>query len=364
MKRYTCRSVALFVIIAIRLLDKGEDEMDRYEAQQHIGKLLVIDLGENGMYLGELLSVLTEPKKPWRGNVRIKAVLTLPEFIFQNDTIAIHEIPYAEDDVDTFASQYLKTKSTHTHIESYIDSILTDLKRRHIRLKNDGSPSSAELEALEVYIKTMTSQKRKKNRSLTQNDQSEEATIPAYVEYTFHADDQDYYLQDSKGDQLPLTATHFDYTWDQQGHLVTGKYEGDGIFIRENGSRFIPNEGDLILIDKEQFNPYSIFKTELEPAALQGFEHNLALHQISHKDLVHCYNSLIDQLFHSNAISTFQGVNFLTYQTDEQFVLVQHHFKRELGASSSNKQDTVYDRFEFTTDKGKRTIALYTNAYQ
>jgi len=80
--------------------------------------------------------------------------------------------------------------------------------------------------------------------------------------------------------------------------------------------------------------------------------------------LVHCYNSLIDQLFHSNAISTFQGVNFLTYQTDEQFVLVQHHFKRELGASSSNKQDTVYDRFEFTTDKGKRTIALYTNAYQ
>ncbi|MFS0786740.1 DUF2777 family protein [Shouchella sp. 1P09AA] len=338
--------------------------MDRYEAQQHIGKLLVIDLGEKGMYLGELLSVLAEPKKPWRGNVRIKAVLTLPEFIFQNETIAIHEIPYAEDDVDTFASQYLKTKSTHTHNESYIDSILTDLKRRHIRLKNDGSPSSAELEALEVYIKTMTSQKRKKNRSLTQNEQLEEATIPAYIEYTFHADGHDYFLKDSKGDQLPLTATHFDYTWDQQGHLVSGKYEGDGIFIRENGSRFIPNEGDFILVDKDQFNPYSIFKTELEPAALQGFEHNLALHHVSHKDLVHCYNSLIDQLFHSDAISTFQGVNFLTYQTDDQFVLVQHHFKRELGSGSGNKQDTVYDRFEFTTDKGKRTIALYTNAYQ
>ncbi|MBG9784557.1 DUF2777 family protein [Shouchella lehensis] len=337
--------------------------MDRYEAQQQIGSLLVIDLGEKGTYLGELLSVLTEPKKPWRGRIQIKSVVTLPEFIFQNETIAIHEIPYSEDDVDTFASQYLTTRSPHIHVESYIDSILTDLKKRYIRLKNNGAPSAVEIEALEVYIKTMTSQKRKKNR-LVKSEQQDEEQTPSFVEYTFHVKGDDYFLQDSKGEQLPLTVSHFHYTWNQQGQLVTGRYEGDGIFIRENGSRFIPNEGDLILIDKEQFNPYSIFQTELEPAALQGFEHNLALHHVSHKDLIHCYNALIDQLFHSESTTTFRGVNFLTYQTDDQFVLVQHHFKRELRSQQQPSKDTVYDRFEFTTDKGKRTIALYTNAYQ
>ncbi|GAF19128.1 hypothetical protein JCM19046_3755 [Bacillus sp. JCM 19046] len=336
--------------------------MDRYEAQQLVGQLLVVDLGEDGTYLGELLNVITEPKKPWRGEVRIDSVIVLPEYIFQNETIAIHELLYSENEVGLFTSQQLKPRMKQTRVESYLDSILTALKRRHIHLKKHASAPSADLEALEVYIKTLSSQKRRKEGS---SDKKQKSSRTTYMEYTFHTDDNNtYYLKDQKGDTLPLSPSHFEYAWYQNDRLVTGLYEGDGIFIRSNGSRFIPDENDCILIDQQQFNPYQILQKELEPVALQGFEYNLALHNVGHNDLIHCYNALLDQLFNLDKTTAFEGVNFLTFQTDEQFVLVQHHFKRHLATRADLNKETIYDRFEFTTDKGKRTIALYTNTFQ
>lgn len=82
--------------------------MDRKEAQQLVGQLLIVDLGVDGVYLGELVNVVTEPKKPWRGEVRIFSVLSLPDSIFRDDTIALHEVPYDEGDIDLFRSQQLK----------------------------------------------------------------------------------------------------------------------------------------------------------------------------------------------------------------------------------------------------------------
>ncbi|AST97731.1 DUF2777 family protein [Shouchella clausii] len=333
--------------------------MDRKEAQQLVGQLLIVDLGVDGVYLGELVNVVTEPKKPWRGEVRIFSVLSLPDSIFRDDTIALHEVPYDEGDIDLFRSQQLKKRPQQIQIEPYLDSVLTDLKRRYIRLKNDASAPSAELEALEVYIKTLTSQKRRTERTKGHNAGNDEA--PFYNEYTFHFRDNHYVLIDSKGESLYLTPSHFEYVWHQQGKLVSGRYEGDGVFVRDNGVRYIPEENSVMLIDQKQFDPYYILRKELDPVALQGFEYNLQLHDVSHRDLIHCYNSLLEQLLNGENETSFQGVNFLTFQTDEHFVLVQHHFKRNLTLESGQP---VYDRFEFTTDKGKRTISLYTNAFR
>ncbi|GAF14418.1 LOW QUALITY PROTEIN: hypothetical protein JCM19045_3732 [Bacillus sp. JCM 19045] len=335
--------------------------MDRYEAQQLVGQLLVVDLGEDGTYLGELLNVITEPKKPWRGEVRIDSVIVLPEYIFQNETIAIHELLYSENEVGLFTSQQLKPRMKQTRVESYLDSILTALKRRHIHLKKHASAPSADLEALEVYIKTLSSQKRRKEVHPIKN---KNRLGQRYGIHLSHRRQQYVLLKGSKRRYSPLSPSHFEYAWYQNDRLVTGLYEGDGIFIRSNGSRFIPDENDCILIDQQQFNPYQILQKELEPVALQGFEYNLALHNVGHNDLIHCYNALLDQLFNLDKTTAFEGVNFLTFQTDEQFVLVQHHFKRHLATRADLNKETIYDRFEFTTDKGKRTIALYTNTFQ
>ncbi|WP_078391108.1 DUF2777 family protein [Shouchella patagoniensis] len=335
--------------------------MDRYEAQQLVGQLLVVDLGVDGTYLGELLNVVTEPKKPWRGEVRIFSIVALPEYIFQEETIALHEVLYNEGDIALFSSQQLYKRPRQTQVEPYLDSILTDLKRRHIRLKKDALPPSTELEALEVYIKTLTSQKRRNERSNLPADYSSEH--PLYIEYTFHMEEERYFLLDKRGEVLQLTPSYFEYAWKQNDKIVTGQYEGDGIFIRSNGSRYIPDENAVLFIDQKQFDPYYILRNELDPIALQGFEHNLAMHHITHADLIHCYNSLLEQLLNSETTHVFQGVNFLTFQTDEHFVLVQHHFKRYISFDGSMDKDKIYDRFEFTTDKGIRTIALYTNAF-
>ncbi|WP_059105166.1 DUF2777 family protein [Shouchella shacheensis] len=328
--------------------------MNRNQAQQAIGQFLVIDLGANGRYLGELLDVIAEPKKPWRGKLRVHSVVSLPDSIFEGGTVSLHQLPYEDGDVALVPSHKLHRPPRHLPAESFIDSILTDLKRRHIRLKNDSSSNTVELEALEVYIKTLSSQKRR-----TRGSQQTPVT-PFYIQYTFHIQDEQMYLSDEHGEKLQLAPSSFEYSWNVHDMLVSGHYEGDGVFVRANGQRYVPEEGATFYIDQKQFDPYFILRNELDPAALQGFEHNLKTFGLTHDDLIHCYNSLLEQLLYSESAHSFSGVNFLTYQTDEQFVLIQHHFKREL--RQAHAPERVYDRFEFTTDKGKRTIALYTNA--
>jgi hypothetical protein len=86
----------------------------------------------------------------------------------------------------------------------------------------------------------------------------------------------------------------------------------------------------------------------------------LERYQITHDDLVECHNSLLAQLLQSDGKKSFQGVNFLTYRGPLGTIIVQHHYERML---QDYNNDRIYDRFEITTEQGKRSISTYTNAY-
>ncbi|SDB91581.1 DUF2777 family protein [Shouchella lonarensis] len=331
--------------------------MDRYEAKRALGQLLVVDLGKNGVYLGELLQVQAEPKKPWQGEVRIFSVLALPLFIFHEESIALHKLPVSEGNVITVSSRHLRYRTKQQPVEPFIDSILTALKRRYIDLAASDHVNFRELETLEVYIKTLTTQKRKTTK---EKRSPPLLTGPLYIEYTFKISGERFYLCDKDGDLLELSPSSFEYTWlDDEDTMKEGRYIGEGVFLQANGQRYQPNNGATILIDQQQFDPYTIFQKELDPVALQGFEHHLQKFSLTHHDLIHCYNSLLEQIIYHKEGRLLEGVSFLTYQSNQLFVLVQHHFKRILLPGKSRQ--AIYDRFEFTTDKGKRTIAIFKN---
>ncbi|UTW69703.1 hypothetical protein KHA80_01035 [Anaerobacillus sp. HL2] len=48
--------------------------MNRKEANNHIGKQIRVVDPLLGSYIGELIDIITEPRKPWRGKVKIKAI--------------------------------------------------------------------------------------------------------------------------------------------------------------------------------------------------------------------------------------------------------------------------------------------------
>jgi hypothetical protein len=49
--------------------------MNRTEAQQLIGHRVKAWTAANGVYVGELIRILTPPERPWRGVVRITGVV-------------------------------------------------------------------------------------------------------------------------------------------------------------------------------------------------------------------------------------------------------------------------------------------------
>ena len=70
--------------------------MDRVQAHKTIGKKVIIDEGPDGRYVGELLEVITEPKRPWKGKVKILSVLVLPQSMFSKGQINVNKMKYKE----------------------------------------------------------------------------------------------------------------------------------------------------------------------------------------------------------------------------------------------------------------------------
>lgn len=150
----------------------------------------------------------------------------------------------------------------------------------------------------------------------------------------------------------------FELEWYSQGQIVQGHYEGNGIFRSQGGQAHSPEEGDSFYINKNQFDPYFILRNELEPAALYSFEKALELYNLAHHDLSTCHNSLLLQLLNSQGKTEFKGVNLLTYKSEHGLIIVQHHYQRKLIKRGT---DEIFDRFEFTTDQGKRSVFTYRN---
>jgi hypothetical protein len=318
--------------------------MDRKKAQSLIGKRIKLDNGDAGSYIAMLKDIIAEPRKPWRGVVEILALIELPAF--EKTTNQLQQPQYKKNQVIECDGGKLSPLPEQQNIPDYNNSIIQAAEKRLETLQIELHSYQEKEEALHSYLKDL---------GVDLQDNRTNSIV-----YTFHHDGDRYILVDEKDERLDLEDCPFKISWKIKDQNFTGSYETNGSFLSDSGTRYTPKEGSVFTISKEQFDPYVILRNELEPAALTSLEKNLNFHNLNHENLIDCHNTLLTQLLKSDGQKTFKGVNFLTYKRSEEMVLVQHHYERELHHFQNDK---VYDRFEFTTDQGKRSIVTYTNEY-
>ncbi|TSB46973.1 DUF2777 family protein [Alkalicoccobacillus porphyridii] len=330
--------------------------MDRVQAQKAIGKKVVINEGDEGRYIGELLEVMTEPKRPWKGKVRILSVLTLPQHIISKGQINVNKMKFKDAQVAIVTGNKIALAPAHIHNESFSQSIASSLRKKYQELKKNPGDQVELLETLEQYMSKLKAVKQRPDRP--HKPQSHE--FEKMAKYTLQSNDSSFYFINDYGEILPLSGSTFEFAWNHHSSWYKGRYEANGVFVSHEGQRFTAKEGDVFYMDEQQFNPYFIWKNELEPAALSAFHNSLQAFGMTDEDLSHCHNALLNQLLGSQNTQSFKGVSFLTFSSPELYVLVQHHFDRTL---YKDKEDQIYDRFEFTTDKGQRSVVFYSNAF-
>ncbi len=323
--------------------------MDRKQAQQFIGKFICVNEGREGTYIGILNEIITPPRKVWRGKVTVRAVKELPAFSEDGNFPHLPPLKYKENEViecpgtKLFSLDHSERYENKSFRESLIDAandVLDEIERskRFVTSKEDVLKNF-----LAEYDIDIDKERKEK-----------------LIDYRFLKRDGRYYLINESGERLELQDCPFEFIWKDGNHTFYGHYEGNGTFITHEGMRYTPKEGAIFSMSQKQFDPYFILQNELEPEALLSLEHNLQKFGLTHEDLVDCHNTLLAQFLTAKGERTFKGVNFLTYRNHKSFVVVQHHYERTL---NDNKDDEIYDRFEFTSSNGERAIATFTNVF-
>lgn len=329
--------------------------MDRKLAQENIGKLIVINEGQEGSYVGILNEIIAPPRKTWRGTVTIRAVAELPAPEKNGDEPSL-TLKYIENEVIECIGSKLDLLEDDEELAqlSFQESIEKAASERFLELDNKQKEIAAEQKLLAKDLASFGVQ----NDSFLPDETDEDENEPA-VFYTFKKVNGRFVLVDEQDEVLDLEDCPFEFNWyDEQAFL--GHYEGNGTFISNDGTRFTPEEGTTFSISEKQFEPYFILQNELEPEALHSLEKNLQSFGLTHEHMIECHNTLLGQFLYADGKKTFKGVNFLTYRNHQGVVLVQHHFERKL---QEHTNDEIYDRFEFTAENGKRAIATFTNDY-
>ncbi|MDT8859944.1 DUF2777 domain-containing protein [Alkalihalobacillus sp. MEB130] len=326
--------------------------MDRKQAQSMIGKYVMIEKGDAGAYYGILQQIIAEPRTPWKGIVSIQGIVSLPILTEDESDSIIEQFSYEKGETVEFDGGKLTALLNDDIPSTFEESVIQASKKRH-------EEWDYEIEALKTKQALLIHFLSSSGYDLTMFS-TPKKTFSDAVTYTFHHDGDRFILIDEEENRLDLEDCPFTVTWEVQNKTRSGTYEGNGVFVSDEGSRFHPKDGEMFKIDKEQFDPYYILRNELEPAALHSLEKNLDHFGVSHYDLIECHNSLLSQLLLAETEKSFKGVNFLTYKGSNGIILVQHHYERTL---LHYKNDKIYDRFEFTTEHGKRAIATYTNEY-
>ncbi|WP_368504441.1 DUF2777 family protein [Alkalihalophilus sp. As8PL] len=320
--------------------------MDRKQAQQNLNQLVIINENLGSLFVGKLLEVITLPNKPWRGKVEIKYVMNVGENLDQAGVIVPpaykdgDKIEFPGNKLSPLPSSFNMPKSfDHSHANA-IAANLTDIfeQQKQLLIKENQYLAYLKQEKLDHLLNRQNSKEK------------------SYISYAFYQSGSRYLLIDEQETTLDLADCPFEFRWLNKKKEVLGYYAGDGIFTSHTGEEYRPTEGDTIFIDKEQFEPYFILRNELEPSSLELLESNLIEYQLTHRDLIDCHNSLLLQLLQSTGQQSFKGVNFLMYRSKAGHVMVQHHYERTL---TEQESDHVFDRFEFTSDTGKRSVATY-----
>lgn len=321
--------------------------MNRKEASNHIGKQIRVIDPLLGSYIGELVDIITEPRKPWRGIVKINAIEQYP---VQNLSDIKKEVitrpPFASGETYEITGSKIEPVNDDDLELNFEKSLRTALLNEINHFNVEQEKLSQVLNELQAELKRIDpSYEIKSSKELD------------YQYYTIYSNSDGIYLNDQNNNLIPLSNCPFEFEIHVNGTWQIVQYDTELSFIDPQGVNYEVTEGSQIRINKQQFDPYHIFINELEKPALDSLASGLKKYQMSHEHCVNCHNNLLNQYLAANDDKLFKGVNFISYQNNHETLLVQHHYEREI---CSTGEDVTYDRFEFTNDKGRRLLMTYS----
>lgn len=326
--------------------------MNRIEALNQIGKLVVIDEKTKGKYIGQLLKVKTIPKKPWRGLVKIKGVLAFPEQNWEKGITELVKPIYEKDALIEVPGIKIHPYHNEFYGNDYETSIvlcLHSLVKEYEHLFQQNKTNLVQLQEMAIkYYPNL-------NIKLLENERDDR-----YIYYRLKQVNAKPVLVSDAHPDLPLTDCPFEFELLVKDKWIKGHYTDHWLFESISGKKYLIRENDELRLAKKHLEPYQLLLNELEKPALQSLEKSLRNFKLNHQHLLHCHNELLLQLLTAKHKKKFSGVNFMFYQKGRTNVTVQHHYERELVENGSDK---IYDRFEVTSSDGRRYIVTYTNEF-
>lgn len=320
--------------------------MNRKEANNQIGKQIRVVDPLLGCYIGELVDIIAEPRKPWRGKVKINSVEQYPvQNLSDIQEQVITRPPFASGKIYEIPGSKIEPVDISLEDLDFDQSLIKALVYEINYFQDEKDKISSVLSELQNELKKI-------DPSYEGIDDEAE-----YQYYTIFKNENYVYLIDDKQHQIPLDECPFDFQMKLQNKWTNVNYVENLTFVDDNKKLHKINEGGQLRLNKEQFDPYHLFINELEKPALDSLTNGLKKFNMSHEHCVNCHNTLLNQYLSSEEGNSFKGVNFSSYQNDRETLLVQHHYEREI---SDDGDDITYDRFEFTSDKGKRLLVTYT----
>ncbi|WP_078428452.1 DUF2777 family protein [Alkalihalobacterium alkalinitrilicum] len=331
--------------------------MDRKQAEALVGNLVIINENDEGQYIGELKQVITAPRKPWRGLIKIISVHSLPKPTFTNRVELGVPIYSAEEVVEIAGSKIIASPSIDViTYEEGLTSAITNEIELIIKRKQQ---NALIYEALTDYLREVNPAQAS---SLIDKLLIEETVVPEdeYLYYTLeNRNNSPILVEDLHRKEVPLEGCPFEFELKTSRGWTKGTYYSDWTFEALSGKKYKLKEEKKLRLNKKHLEPYQLFLNELDKPALHSFEHFLKTNALSHNQVLTCHNSLIRQLLFTSEQKEFSGTNFITYQAQHDIFVIQHHYERKL----NDGIDTVYDRFELTSSTGKRSIVTYTNSF-
>ncbi|MCT8138951.1 DUF2777 family protein [Anaerobacillus sp. CMMVII] len=321
--------------------------MNRKEANNHIGKKIRVVDPLLGSYIGELIDVVAEPRKPWRGKVTITAIEQYPvQNLTDMKDQALTYPPFADGKTYEIPGSKIEPVGDIELELNYNESLIN-------ALLNEINHFQAEKNKLARVLNDLQVELRKVDPAYEISNQDE----LDYQYYTVVKEDDYIYIVDENNNQVPLDDCPFDFQIRVKGRWITVHYSEDLVFLDQKQNTHYVSEGSKIRLNKDQFDPYHIFINELEKPALDSLNNGIQKFRMSHDHCVTCHNTLLNQYLASEEEKKFIGVNFISYQKGSETLLVQHHYERDI---NEDGDDITYDRFEFTNDQGKRLLMTYT----
>lgn len=333
--------------------------MDRKQAETLVGKLVIINENEQGQYIGTLQEVITAPRKPWRGLVKIVSVEALPKPTIQNG-VELGLPLYSEGETIEVSGTKIVTFEGDSAAITYKEGLELAIIKQLNYHRDKSKEHSTIFEALSGYLLEVEPTKAPtilQGLSVIETADSEQTD---YLYYTLeNRNNSPILVEDIHRKEVPLNGCPFEFELKTSRGWVKGSYYSNWVFEALSGKKYKLKEDKVLRLNKQHLEPYELFLNELDKPALQSFEHFLKTNHLTHKQMINCHNSLVGQLLFTSEQKEFIGTNFITYKDHNDMIIIQHHYERKLNEGL----DTVYDRFELTSSRGIRSIVTYTNSF-